>query len=415
MAASMYLNDDERFDLPIRFPVGSGESAYSVTGVGSQRVTALQHGSWSQHDTHLEIPPPSEHHANNEPPPVHSHAYSSQGLLLQHADSSGNRLLSANSQHGLQVADANTPGEPVSPSSAPLFSIPNKLQCEQCPVLFNGNDRKSNLARHVRNKHTLANVRTFRCTGCNKVCGRKDALLKHERKCQPGLHSDPVKRKKDKKATATTPSRKANNRFSPRRPPAKMPAPTNVASAPQTPRTHAPTVFATQASFTVPDLQQPPGMGPLALDFSNIHTSAHTDHEPSVANVWGVGNWVPTPSGPSDPAAGEDQAFKQLHYAMQQAVEAVPSHQAADPFLYLGQHGLAPYNAAQQEGWPSPQHLHPPYPAQGYRRPLSPTNHRLMVRIITSRLPKVRLQGIIARLFRILMQALSTVKRMRTY
>lgn len=51
----MYLNDDERFDLPIRFPVGSGESAYSVTGVGSQRVTAPQHGSWSQHDTHVSL------------------------------------------------------------------------------------------------------------------------------------------------------------------------------------------------------------------------------------------------------------------------------------------------------------------------------------------------------------------------
>jgi len=232
----------------------------------------------------------------------------------------------------------------------------------------------NNLARHIRTQHPSANESPLMCKKCKVVCTRNDALLKHERKCQPGLHPDPVKRKKNKTDTATTPSRETKARPTPRRRPGKRSVRNNLASAPQTPRTHAPIAHPTQPTNDVIYAQPAPSMGPLALDFSNIHTSAHTDHQPSIADVWGVGNWVPTPSGSPDPAAGEGQAFQQLHYAMQQAVEAVPSHQPVDSFLHLGQHGLALYNAAQQQVWPSPEHLHPSYPAQDYRHPLSPTN-----------------------------------------
>jgi len=216
----------------------------------------------------------------------------------------------------------------------------------------------NNLARHIRTQHPSANESPLMCRKCKVVCTRNDALLKHERKCQPGLHPDPVKRKKNKTDTATTPSRRANKSSTPRRRPAKRPTPTKLGSAPQTPQTHAPAAHPTQASYTLPDLRQAPNEGSLAHDFFNIR---------------GAGNGLSIPSQSYDPAAGEDQAFQELHNDLQQAVEAAPLHQTVWPFQF-GQQNLAPYNAVRQEGWPSPQHLYPLRPAHGFGHPLSPVN-----------------------------------------
>ncbi|KAI4676933.1 uncharacterized protein J4E84_009233 [Alternaria hordeiaustralica] len=328
--------------------MGAGKSAYNLTG--------------------LDNTPPSEHQANDISPTVHAHANSSHGLPLQLTEGS------ANLRHGQPLVDTNAPEHLITSTPSPPPSSPDEVRCGQCNVPFTGDDMTNNLARHIRTQHPSANESPLMCKKCKVVCTRNDALLKHERKCQPGLHPDPVKRKKNKTDTATTPSRRANKSSTPRRRPAKRPTPTKLGSAPQIPQTHAPAAHPTQASYTLPDIQQAPREGSLAHDFFNIR---------------GAGNGLSIPSQSYDPAAGEDQAFQELHNDLQQAVEAAPLHQSVWPFQF-GQQNLAPYNAVRQEGWPSPQHL-------------------------TFRLGKDHCPGIITRLFRGLMKALFTVKRITSH
>ncbi|KAI4643308.1 uncharacterized protein J4E79_011248 [Alternaria viburni] len=233
MSPPIYPNDDERLEHPLRSYMGAGKSAYNLTG--------------------LDNTPPSQHQANDIPPTVHAHANCSHGLSLQPTEGS------ASPGHGQQLVDTNAPGHLISSTPASPPSSPDEVRCRQCDVPFTGDDMTNNLARHIRTQHPSANESPLMCKKCKVVCTRNDALLKHERKCQPGLHADPVKRKKNKTDTATTPSRRANKSSTPRRRPAKRPTPTKLGSAPQTPQNHAPAAHPTQASYTLPDIQQVSG------------------------------------------------------------------------------------------------------------------------------------------------------------
>jgi hypothetical protein len=215
---------------------------------------------------------------------------------------------------------------------------------------------------------------THKCTvaACDSKYTRPDNLLKHERKCHPGLRPDPVKRNNDKKTTATTSSRRGKGSSKVPCQSGKRPAQTNRGSAPQALLTPAPPAYSTRSSHAVPNLQQAPNDGSLAHDLSDILTSTSTDDRPSFADVRGAGNWLLTVPTPDDPAVGEDQDFQQLHHGLQQAIALAPSHQAADSFLLFGQHDLASYNRANQESWPSSEHLYPPGPAQNYGHSPSP-------------------------------------------
>jgi uncharacterized Zn-finger protein len=73
--------------------------------------------------------------------------------------------------------------------STGISSTPQELECnvEGCTVIFKGEYRKGNLARHRRLKH-VDNNRIYLCEGgCGKKFNRQDARLKHYRRQHPHL------------------------------------------------------------------------------------------------------------------------------------------------------------------------------------------------------------------------------------
>lgn len=70
------------------------------------------------------------------------------------------------------------------------------LSCTQCDQTFTGTYRSGNCARHVRLKHTRADLYECDAPDCFKVYQRQDARLKHMRSRHPELQFRPIQRRR---------------------------------------------------------------------------------------------------------------------------------------------------------------------------------------------------------------------------
>ncbi len=264
------------------------------------------------------------------------------------------------------MADANVPGPDISLLCASAFAVatpaptpptPDTVRCQQCLTLFTGTYRKGNLARHIRDQHAVVKGKKFKCTDarCDKWFTRKDALLKHARVCQPGLHSEAVKRKKNNKTNATTPRRMDNDSSTPHRRSDDGPIPTNCGSATNT--------------------QQAPTLSSITLGSRSTSASTNITYKPTVADpLLAVGNWLPKSSELYGPEAGAEHASQQIHHIALSAGAPAPPYHTVGPLFQYNQQNLAPYNTAQGENWQSHQPVYPPYTSQNNERlPSLPT------------------------------------------
>jgi hypothetical protein len=97
------------------------------------------------------------------------------------------------------LSPSTTTTSPSEPSTTSRSTVSDVVRCENCDVLFSGEFRKGNLARHKRLKHSgkLEGMKNYKCPviACNKVFARTDALLKHCRRLHPELAFSRMPRK----------------------------------------------------------------------------------------------------------------------------------------------------------------------------------------------------------------------------
>ncbi|KAG9187150.1 hypothetical protein G6011_05021 [Alternaria panax] len=201
---------------------------------------------WSQVNTHLEYEF-VEYRAKELHQDRHAHVIYRNGIPLRPKETTQGHLLLSNAESDPRPYLLRAP----SVSSPTLTSWSDHvLRCGQCHVAFTGAYGKGNLGRHMRHKHALIKEAVYKCTvsGCDKTFARKDAMLKHARKQHPGLHSEPVKRKRDNEAKATNPLRKIGGGSAIRCRPDNGSAWTNGCSGLDTDGTYARMVHATKTT-----------------------------------------------------------------------------------------------------------------------------------------------------------------------